>query len=314
MTDPQLSLFVKEQAFLLGFDACGIAAASELPEEERARFSSWLTEKRHAKMSYMENHFEKRMDPRLLVPGCQSVVVVALNYFPRTKQRPSTPKVARFAYGTDYHDVIRSKLRTLIERLNEKGFTTQGRAFSDSAPIAERFWAQKAGLGWIGKNNLLILPGKGSYYLLGILLLDRKLTPDKPQPNRCGSCTQCRSACPTKALSEFNLNAAHCLSYLTIERRGEFAQEEAKKVGENEWIFGCDLCQESCPWNRFATGNEHPELQPKYAFLSMETEDFHQLDLASFKSLFQGTCLERTGLEGLQRNLRAKRKPGNPKG
>jgi len=257
-------------------------------------------------MDYMARNTEKRYDPGLLVEGCRSVIVVALNYAPDKVQNPEAPQIAHFAYGKDYHEIIRTKLRDLLQLLNTQGHKVHGRAFADSAPIAERYWASQAGLGWIGKNRQLIIPGKGSRFLLGELLIDVELDYDVPLKNYCGKCRRCLDECPTRALSESSgLDANICLSYLTIEKRGPFDPKEASLVGQNNYVFGCDRCQDVCPWNRFSTRNTLPELQPKESLLSMKRGDFEKMMETEFKMMFSGTCLERTGFEGFIRNLKA---------
>lgn len=299
------SVFIRDQAHMLGFDACGFARAESLPEEQRSSIKEWLSNGSHGEMSYMGRNLDKRLDPRLLVEGCRTVIVVALNYYPSQHQRTDTPKVARFAYGLDYHQIIRGKLNQLLDRMREQGIQVLGRAFSDSAPILERYWAWKAGLGWIGKNQQLILPGKGSYFLLGELLIDLELDYGTPIPNHCGGCSKCLQACPTAALNGNRLDANRCLSYLTIEKKGSFTANETKLVSDSNWIFGCDICQEICPWNRFASANSISELQPTEHFLNLDEAKFRKMNESSFETYFSGTCLERTGLEGLKRNMEA---------
>jgi epoxyqueuosine reductase len=307
MTTTELSLFINEQSRLLGFDACGFARAEALPETEHTHFLDWLKEGRHGEMNYLSRYLDIRMDPRLLVDGCRSIVVVALNYFSLLEQPPGSPKIARFAFGSDYHGLIRAKLKTLLTRIREQGIEVNGRAFSDSAPIAERYWAWKAGLGWKGKNQQLLLPGKGSFFLLGELVLDLELEYGIPMESRCGTCTRCLESCPTQALHENHLDASHCLSYLTIEKKEPFSVKESKTVGESTYVFGCDICQEACPWNRFASPNTTLELQPSKGFLALDENGFRQLTPATFKTIFSGTCLERIGLEGLLHNLKQKK-------
>jgi len=307
MTTKELSVIIKNEAFKLGFEACGIAKATQIPESESAYYNSWLENKFHAGMDYMTRNSEKRYDPRLLVEGCRSIIVVALNYEPAKKQNPEAPQIAHFAYGKDYHELIRSKLRTLLQRINNQGLLVHGRAFADSAPIAERYWASQAGLGWIGKNRHLIIPGKGSKFLLGELLVDVELDYDSPLKNKCGKCRRCLEYCPTKALNEaLGLDTNLCLSYLTIEKQGPFNSLESSLVAQNPYVFGCDRCQEVCPWNRFSTQNTLTELQPKEALLCMKREDFEKMTEVEFMTLFAGTCLERTGYEGFLRNLKTK--------
>ncbi|MCX6308107.1 MAG: tRNA epoxyqueuosine(34) reductase QueG, partial [Bacteroidia bacterium] len=257
-------------------------------------------------------NLDKRLDPRLLVEGCKSLVVVALNYFPSKTPFSTTPKVAKFAYGLDYHPIIRTKLSRLMDKIREQGIQVNGRAFSDSAPIMERYWAVKAGLGWLGNNQNLILPGSGSYFVLGELLIDLELDYSTPMKSRCGSCTKCHEACPTKAIDGHCLDARRCLSYLTIEKKGSFSEQEAKMVGENDWVFGCDICQEVCPWNRFAKSNSMVELQPTEHFLQLDETKFRKLNATSFQTYFFFFFLERTGLDGLLRNLATKQKSQSP--
>jgi len=304
MTPSQTTCFIRQQAALLGFDACGFAKAKNLPETEAEHLKLWLKNGYNGDMTYMSNHLEKRLDPTLLNEGCKSVVVVALNYYP-SSERSEFPKIARFAYGDDYHDLIRNKLRLLMQRIQEEGIPVRGRAFADSAPIAERYWAAQAGLGWIGKNRQLILPGKGSYFLLGVLLIDLELEYGKPIAGRCGSCNRCKEFCPTTALGEDGLDSRKCLSYLTIEKKGAFSMEEKKQMSQNKWVFGCDICQEVCPWNRFAAPHQTPAFSPSKEFIELNTHDFKHLIPEDFDRLFGHSCLKRTGMEGLKRNIEA---------
>jgi epoxyqueuosine reductase len=305
MTRTQLTLFIRQQAKLLGFDACGFAHAEALPELDQHRYKTWLNEGLQGEMSYMERNLEKRLDPTKLVEGCRTIVSVALNYSPSRLRDDRLPKIARFAYGLDYHYVIRGKLQTLLQKIREEGIDVQGRVFSDSAPVMERYWAWKAGLGWIGKNQNLLIPGCGSYFLLGEMLIDLELDYDKPMENRCGTCTKCLTACPTNALDGNHMDARKCLSYLTIEKKGSFSSDESEVVRRSGWVFGCDICQEVCPWNRFEKPNQMPEFQPREQFLTLDEKSLRELDEASFHLHFSGTCLERTGLQGIRRNLNA---------
>jgi len=306
MTVADLSHFIKDQALALGFEACGITKATPLPESETVYFSSWLKQNFHAGMQYIEKNSDKRYNPCLLVGGCCSIVVVAMNYKPTEKQDPKAPKIADFAYGKDYHSLIRTKLNVLLRLINEQGQIVHGRAFTDSAPVAERYWAMQSGLGWIGKNHQLIIPQKGSRYFLGELMIDIELDYDCPQTNHCGSCQRCIDACPTCALTKNSgLDARRCLSYLTIEKHGDFSLQEASTIEKNDWLFGCDICQDVCPWNRFSKESKIPELQAKEEFLSMKKEDYKNLSECDFKRIFGGTCLERVGYKGLIRNLNA---------
>jgi epoxyqueuosine reductase len=310
MTTTELSNFIYEQAILLGFNVCGFAKAESLSKAERNLFEIWLNDGKNGEMAYMENHFKKRMDPTLLVEGCKSVVVVALNYFPEKEQTLSTYKVARFAYGQDYHFVVREKLQQLLQTLNQADIPVKGRAFCDSAPIAERYWAEKAGLGWIGKNQQLIVPFLGSYFLLGVLLIDQELDYNKiTVENKCGQCQRCQKACPTGALDLNGLDSRKCISYLSIEKKGDFSKTELALMEHNNWIFGCDICQEVCPWNRFSKPNTFAALKPSARFLGLLPSDYHNLEQNTFSAVFGGTCIERTGLKGLLRNIQTKKKP-----
>ncbi|HET9570456.1 MAG TPA: tRNA epoxyqueuosine(34) reductase QueG [Bacteroidales bacterium] len=306
MTTTELSQFIRTHAGLLGFQSFGFAQAAPLPEQDKIHFKTWLNSGFQGEMTYLERNLDKRLDPTLLVEGCKSVVIVALNYYPSERQSPSAPKIAKFAYGLDYHYIIRGKLNRILEKIREQGVTVNGRAFSDSAPLMERYWAWKAGLGWLGKNQNLILPGCGSYFLLGELLIDLELDYGMPMESHCGTCNKCHQACPTKAFDKNCIDARRCLSYLTIEKKGSFSNLESKMVGENDWIFGCDICQDVCPWNRFAQATTISELQPTEHFLILDEAKIQKLNPASFKTYFSGTCIERTGLEGLHRNLAAK--------
>jgi len=312
MTTTDLSIFIKDQAKKLGFEACGIARATRIPESEIRNYHFYLQQNHHAEMHYMEKNTEKRYDPRLLVEDCRSVIVVALNYEPTIKQHPNTPKIARFAYGKDYHPLLKNKLNQLLQTIKNQGIAVNGRAFTDSAPVAERYWAYKSGIGWIGKNHQLILPNKGSFFFLGELMIDLELNYDSPLPNRCGKCQRCLDACPSNALTSSGLDARRCISYLTIEKRGILMGQEAKWIAESNSLMGCDICQNVCPWNRFAKGNSTPELNMDSTLLSMRKEDFEKLNTEDFKVLFKGTCMERTGYTHFRRNLNAIEKPDHP--
>jgi epoxyqueuosine reductase len=313
MTSAERSDFIRQQALKLGFDACGFAKAAPVRATDSAYFQQWLEQGHQGDMAYLQNHFDKRMDPTLLVDGCQSVVVVALNYYPPTPSR-HVPKVARFAYGKDYHDFIREKLRNLLKTLRTEDPSVKGRAFCDSAPILERYWAQEAGLGWIGKNTLLIRPGAGSYFFLGMLLMNQPLVYDSPLPNRCGNCHRCREACPTGALTREGLRARNCLSYLTIEKKGAFSTEEIDLMKQGEWVFGCDQCQEACPWNRFSAAQPDPWFTPISVAFEWDRDNVAAMTDTVFAERFADTCLARTKREGMLRNVCAvgKKNAANP--
>ena len=255
-------------------------------------------------MSYMENHLDKRCDSRLLVEGTKSVISVALNYYPSRKLNDDQLQFAYYAYGQDYHEVMKAKLTSLFNFINEQLHPVNGRAFCDTAPILDRYWAQQAGLGWIGKNTQLIIPHAGSYFFLGEILLDIELEYDSPMKSRCGNCTRCLDACPAKALKKpFALNSNRCISYLTIENKGEIELEFASKMGNH--LYGCDDCQICCPWNRFASPHIIPELQPSEAFLSMEKQDWISLTIEEYRTLFKRSAVKRAKYEGLIRNLKS---------
>jgi epoxyqueuosine reductase len=292
---------VKHLAEQFGFQFCGIAKADRLSEEEPL-LEEWLKRENHGTMAYMENHFEKRLDPRILVPGTQSVVTLMYNYYPETEMATDY-KIARYAYGRDYHKVIKKKLKNLMSGIRESLGQVEGRFFVDSAPVMERVWAEKSGLGWRAKNTLLINKQAGSYYFLAVMLLDIELEPDAPvQTDHCGTCTRCIDACPTDAiLPDRTLNAQKCISYLTIELKSEI--EPAFRTQMEDWIFGCDICQEVCPWNRFSQPHKEPQFNPKPELRSMNSEKWEALQAEEFDVLFQGSAVKRTGYDGLKRNI-----------
>lgn len=307
MDQKEIASFIKREATTLGFDACGIAPVHALPTSVRQHFLDWLKQGHQGDMHYMERNLELRLDPGKLVPDAASVIVVALNY--ATDHPTSTPTIARYARRPDYHPLIRERLQTLLERLKGTGIEVTGRAFSDSAPLAERYWAEQAGLGWVGKNHVLILPGKGSWFLLGALVITLPLHYDKPLPNRCGTCNRCINACPSQALHENGcLEATRCLSYLTIEKKGYFSAYEASLLKGSKYYFGCDRCQEVCPWNRFSKEAFDPNF-PLLDFLEHTTlEALERMNAESFKQTFRGSSLERTGWEAFIRNFKAIKK------
>lgn len=298
------SRLVKEIARSIGFDECGIAMATPLEEDAR-RLEKWLSKGRHGEMKYLENHFELRTDPTKLVPGARSVITLLYNYFPEKKQNPGQPKVAKYAYGRDYHLVIREKLHEFLFNLREKIGNIEGRGFVDSAPVLERTWAHKSGLGWIGKNGNLINRKKGSFFFLATLITDLEMYPDTPYlQDYCGSCTKCIDACPTDAiLPNKELDASNCISYFTIELKSKNLPDQLKTRSEN-WIFGCDICQDVCPWNRFSQPHEHRELEPMHEILTFDFAKWDQLDPATFKLIFKDSPLKRSKWEGMKRNLK----------
>ena len=304
MDKQELTAFLHNEARSLGFEQVAIAKAEELTEEAR-RLEAWLNKGYQGQMSYMENHFEKRIDPRKLVEGAKSVVTLMFNYFPAQKQLdPEAPKLAKYAYGEDYHDVLKAKLKTLIEKLSQKVGAINGRCFTDSAPILERDWAKRSGLGWIGKNTLLITPKKGSFFFLAELILDIEFVYDAPIKDHCGTCRRCIDACPTNAISEngYLMDGSKCISYLTIELRSEIPQEFKGKM-EN-WAFGCDICQDVCPWNRFSKAQNESAFEPKPGLMELSKKDWFEMTEEVFKTVFQKSAVKRTKYEGLMRNIR----------
>ena len=303
MTLVEKSNFIKNECKKLGFSDCGIVPAQELREEKKF-FQWWLEQGFNGEMKYLERNLDKRTNPALLVPGAKSVIVVLANYFP--KQRPKTKhyKISKYAITSDYHYVIKEKLRKLLKIINEKIQPTNGRAFTDSAPLLEQALAVRAGLGWIGKNSLLITK-KGSYFFIGELLIDLELAYDVPfTKNFCGNCTACIDACPTNAIIEPKVvDARRCISYLTIEKRGEFEQP----VELSGWIFGCDICQEACPWNKKAIVTQIPEFTPKKEILELSDKTLESLTKPEFKKIFKHTPVERTGYKGIIRNIKAQK-------
>lgn len=297
----ELSKIIKAKALELGFSACGIAKSEAVDTDDQTFFKDWITHKYHAQMSYLENYYDKRMDPTLLVPGSKSIISVALNYYPKEQIPPEEYQIAWYAYGKDYHEILKARLEVLFNTINELT-PIQGRFFTDTAPILERYWAWKAGLGWIGKNTQLIIPKAGSTFFLGELIIDLDLEYDTPMPNRCGSCTKCIKACPTQALiAPHTLDSNRCISYLTIENRGDISQEFHKEIGPR--IYGCDECIKACPWHRFATPTTVVDFALKEELRNMKKVDWHNLTTLKYQSLFYKSAIKRAKLSGIQRNI-----------
>ncbi|MGI6047868.1 MAG: tRNA epoxyqueuosine(34) reductase QueG [Petrimonas sp.] len=291
---------IKQHALSLGFDACGICYAED--SEQEANYMKWLSEECQARMSYMERNIDKRMDPRLLVEGAKSIISVALNYFPHRFQHENAPKFAYYAYGEDYHNVVKGKLKQLFDFIKLRFPNVSGRYFSDSAPILERFWAARAGLGFVGKNTLLIIPGKGSYFFLGELIVDLELDYDSPVSQNCGKCRRCLDACPTGAIEKPHwVNARKCISYQTIENKGEISPEIIPLLSNN--VYGCDICQVVCPWNRFARPHNTPEFNPSDEFLSLDYEKLQEMDEETYRQIFRKSAVKRAKFSGLKRNV-----------
>lgn len=311
-----LSVSIKKKAKELGFDACGIAEVSSA-DTEALFFDRWIAEGYHAGMKYMENYRDIRLNPAGLIEGARSVISVALNYYPAQKQSPDAPRISYYAYGKDYHIVLKDKLRQLWQYITEELLPSiepvpEARAFTDSAPLLERYWAWKAGLGWIGKNTNLIIPGKGSFFFLGEIVTTLELDYDSPQENRCGDCRRCLDACPTGALeSAGHLNANKCISYLTIEHKGDIPSELASRLGNR--LYGCDTCQEVCPWNRFAVPTREEAFTPSPAFLSFKKEDLADFTREDYNRIFARSAVKRAKYEGLIRTIANKRRIINNK-
>ncbi len=294
---------IRQKALQLGFLDCGISRAGFL-SEEKEHLNSWLDNQYHGEMGYMERNQDKRLDPRLLVENAQSVISVLLNYFPEQTQSDSqAPVISKYAYGRDYHFVMKEKLGVLLEFIQEEIAPCSGRAFVDSAPVLDRAWAAKAGLGWIGKNTNLISVEHGSFFFIGELIIDLELEPgERVVRNHCGNCTRCIDACPTGALLDpFVLDARKCISYQTIEKKGELDQGLKGKF-ENR-VFGCDICQDVCPWNLKSVFHQEADFAPHPDLLQMTRDDWHRLDESRFAELFSNSAVKRTGFEGLKRNL-----------
>jgi epoxyqueuosine reductase len=292
--------FIKSTAQSLGFSYCGISKA-EFLEDEAPRLEEWLKRNYQGEMHYLENHFDKRLDPTLLVPGAKSVISLIYNYYPR-QEISSELKIAKYAYGEDYHDVIKEKLSEFMARIQEEIGLVNGRVFVDSAPVMERAWAQRGGLGWIGKNSLLLNRSMGSFFFLAEIILDLELEYDGPIKDYCGSCTACMDACPTDAIPEpYVVDGSKCISYFTIELKGAI-NDEQQSSSFNNWIFGCDICQDVCPWNRFSKPHEESRFDPK-GELSKTKAEWIEMTREVFEDVFAKSAVNRTKFEGLKRNI-----------
>ncbi len=293
---------IKSESKRLGFDYCGISKADFL-EEEAPRLENWLNKNMHGQMSYMQNYFDKRLDPRLLVPGARSVISLLLNYFPsETQKGEAAPKISKYAYGEDYHVVIKEKLNQLLEFIKENIGDVDGRAFVDSAPVLDKAWAKKGGLGWIGKNSNLINKESGSFYFIAELIVDLELETDGPIKDYCGTCTRCIDACPTEAIiAPYVVDGSKCIAYYTIELKENIPAEAKGKM--DNWIFGCDVCQDVCPWNSFSKPNKVKQFQANTELLGMTTNDWEELTEETFKRVFKNSAVKRTKFSGLKRNI-----------
>ena len=294
---------IKTEAKNLGFIFCGIARA-EFLEEEAPRLEAWLKKGMHGEMQYMENHFDKRLDPRLLVDGAKSVISLGLNYYTENTQAdPLAPKISRYAYGDDYHHVIKHKLKELLHFINDTIGEVGGRAFVDSAPVLDKAWARKAGLGWMGKNANLINKKTGSFFFLAELIVDIELEYDiEPTEDHCGTCTRCIDACPTEAIvAPYIVDGSRCISYLTIELKNEIPAEFTDKM--DNWMFGCDVCQDVCPWNKFSVLHNEPAFTPHPELLGMNKKDWEDITEEVFQKVFKNSAVKRTKFSGLKRNI-----------
>ncbi|HET9053950.1 MAG TPA: tRNA epoxyqueuosine(34) reductase QueG [Cyclobacteriaceae bacterium] len=302
MNSTQHTYLVKSLAHELGFSYCGVAKA-EFLKDEAPRLEEWLKRGYQGKMSYLENYFDKRLDPTLLVPGAKSVISLMYNYYPeKDLATESYFKIAKYAYGEDYHFVVKDKLKILFERLQQQVGGIQGRVFVDSAPVMERAWAQKSGLGWVGKNSLLLNKNSGSFYFLAEIILDLKLEYDGPVKDYCGTCTACMDACPTDAIAEpYVVDGSKCISYFTIELKEEIPASVKGKF-EN-WIFGCDICQDVCPWNRFSKPHQESRFNPGTELSSLTQNEWKEITVEVFQKVFKDSPVKRTKFEGLKRNI-----------
>jgi len=292
--------FIKKTAKDLGFISCGISQA-EFLEAEAPRLESWLKSNAHGQMQYMENHFDKRLDPTKLVEGSKSVISLLYNYFPDKTQNENTYKVSKYAYGQDYHHVIKAKLKTFIDHIRNEIGEVSGRAFVDSAPVLEKAWAAKSGLGWIGKHSNLLSKQVGSFYFIAELILDLELETDTPVTDHCGSCTKCIDACPTNAITPYQVDGSKCISYFTIELKDEIPKEFKNQF--EDWMFGCDICQDVCPWNRFSKPHNEPLFNPHPDLLENTKEDWEEITKEVFNEIFKKSAVKRTKFEGLKRNI-----------
>lgn len=298
--------FIKAEALRLGFMSCGISKAGFL-EEEAPRLESWLNKNMHGEMQYMENYFDKRLDPTKLVEGSKSVISLLLNYYPHELQNDESYKISKYAYGRDYHFVIKDKLKEFMHVIQEQIGEVNGRAFVDSAPILDKAWAAKSGLGWIGKHSNLLSKKAGSFYFIAELVVDLDLEYDTPVTDHCGSCTACIDACPTQAIVEpYKVDGSKCISYFTIELKNEIP--EYAKAHLDDWMFGCDVCQDVCPWNRFSKPHSEPLFNPNPKLLTYDKKDWEEITQEVFSEIFRKSAVKRTKFSGLKRNIDALKK------
>lgn len=301
MNKARYSQMIKDEAKRLGFLSCGISKA-EFLEEEAPRLEAYLKKGMNGKMGYLENHFDKRLDPTLLVPGSKSVISLLFNYYPEEKQREDTYKISKYAYGVDYHFVIKDKLKELMHFIHQEIGEVDGGAFVDSAPVLDKAWAAKSGLGWVGKHSLLLTKQRGSFYFVSELILDLDLEYDSAVTDHCGSCTACIDACPTGAIvADRVVDGSKCISYFTIELKDEIPT--SVKGQFEDWVFGCDICQNVCPWNRFSKPHNEPLFNPHPELLSMSKKDWEEITEEVFREVFRKSAVKRTKFSGLKRNI-----------
>ncbi|HPF10347.1 MAG TPA: tRNA epoxyqueuosine(34) reductase QueG [Flavobacteriaceae bacterium] len=292
---------IKAEAQRLGFLSCGVSKAQFL-ETEAPRLEKWLNQRMHGEMAYMENHFDKRLDPTKLLPGAKSVISLLLNYFPEETQREDSYKISKYAYGTDYHFVIKDKLKQLLFFIQDSIGEVHGRAFVDSAPVLDKVWAAKSGLGWIGKHSNLLSKQVGSFFFVAELIVDLELEYDTPVTDHCGTCTACIDACPTQAIVEpYVVDGSKCISYVTIELKNEIPSGFSGLM--DNWMFGCDVCQDVCPWNRFSKPHREPLFDPNPELLSKSKKEWDEITEEVFQELFKKTAVQRTKFQGLVRNI-----------
>ena len=294
------SQLIKTEAKKLGFLSCGISKA-EFLEDEAPRLERWLKDGKHGKMAYMENHFDKRLDPRLLVPDAKSIISLLFNYYTPLDQLDGAPKISKYAYGKDYHHVIKNKLKQLFQIINNKIGEVSGRVFVDSAPVMEKSWAVRSGLGWQGKNTNLISKKAGSFFFIAELIVDLELEYDTPVTDHCGTCTACIDACPTEALTPYHIDASKCISYLTIELKDQIPTTFKSKM--DNWAFGCDVCQDVCPWNRFSKQHNEPLFSKKSEVINYTQKNWEEITQENFNIIFKNSAIKRTGFKGFKRNI-----------
>ena len=294
------SQLIKTEAKKLGFLSCGISKA-EFLEDEAPRLERWLKDGKHGKMAYMENHFDKRLDPRLLVPDAKSIISLLFNYYTPLDQLDGAPKISKYAYGKDYHHVLKVKLKQLFQIINNKIGEVSGRVFVDSAPVMEKSWAVRSGLGWQGKNTNLISKKAGSFFFIAELIVDLELEYDTPVTDHCGTCTACIDACPTEALTPYQIDASKCISYLTIELKDQIPTTFKSKM--DDWAFGCDVCQDVCPWNRFSKQHNEPLFNPSSEVINYTQKNWEEITHETFNIIFKNSAIKRTGFKGFKRNI-----------